>query len=61
MKKLIFLFLFVLIGCVSNKPITKSDIIAETSISDINNSIIDGFYNNDTIGISNKIYLLKLD
>ncbi len=26
---------------------------------DINNSIIDGFYDNDTTGIGDKIYLLK--
>ena len=47
--------ILLVIGCSDPKPINT-----DTSFKDyINNSIIDGFYNNDTIGKSHLIYLIK--
>ena len=44
--------ILLVIGCSEPKPDTSFK-------DDINNSIIDGFYNNDTIGKSHLIYLIK--
>ena len=46
------LLLIILTGCSSNHPTT-------TLTQDINESIIDGFYDGDTTGISPQIYLLR--
>jgi hypothetical protein len=52
--KYIILLSFFITSCSTPKPIN------DTSFKDdINNSIIDGFYNNDTIGKSHLIYLIK--
>ena len=54
-----YLLIFLIVSCSSTKQ-TISTYDKNFSLKDeINKSIIDGFYNNDTTGISNKIYLLK--
>ena len=56
---IIFISISVNITKVEDKP-KSIDIIKTYSIKDeMNKSIIDGFYDNDTTGIGNKIYLLK--
>jgi hypothetical protein len=47
--------ILLVIGCSEPKPINTDTPFKD----DINNSIIDGFYNNDTIGKSHLIYLIK--
>lgn len=56
MKKIIILILITLYGCSSTKHTVYKEI--PSFKDDINKSIIDGFYNNDTTNIGN-IYLLK--
>jgi len=56
MKFLIMVAIFfTLTGCSSTKIVINHDELKD----EINASIIDGFYNNDTSGISKSIYLLK--
>jgi hypothetical protein len=52
MKKL-FVLLLVITSCSAPKSVTFD------FREDINQSIIEGFYNNDTTGIGSSIYLLK--
>jgi hypothetical protein len=68
MKKLLILItLLTFISCSTiksieykNRPSLIDSIEMSFSIKDeINKSIIDGFYNNDTTGIGNSIYLLR--
>jgi uncharacterized protein YcfL len=60
-KYSLFLILFLLAGCTTTKNyILTNNTTKSLSISDeMNKSIIDGFFDNDTTGISNKIYLMK--
>ncbi len=62
MKKIIILILITLYGCSSTKHTVYKEISVYEEISsfkdDINKSIIDGFYNNDTTNVVD-IYLLK--
>jgi hypothetical protein len=53
--KYIILLSFFITSCSTSKPINPYTSFKD----DINNSIIDGFYNNDTIGKSHLIYLIK--
>lgn len=57
MKKLIIIISIFLFSCNSEKQISLID----TSFfkNEINKTIIDGFYENDTTGIGDKIYLIK--
>ena len=53
--KYIILLSFFITSCSTPKPINT-----DTSFKDdINKSIIDGYYNNDTIGKSHLIHLIK--
>jgi hypothetical protein len=65
MKKTLILILLiatVLISCNSQKTITNnSEWIAFDFANDLNNSIIDGFYDGDSTKVPENIYLLKLD
>jgi len=60
-KTLLILLLFISLSCSVTKP--KQEVYKfnnEFSLKDeINKDIIEAFYNNDTTGISNQIYLLK--
>jgi hypothetical protein len=58
--KYIFIFIIAVTfsSCACQKEIQKPLSLTEFK-NDINSSIIDGFYNNDTVGISQTIYLLK--
>jgi hypothetical protein len=44
------------LACSTNEQVSLINISAT---DEINKSIIDGFYDNDTTGIGDKIYLLK--
>ena len=64
MKNIIMLLGIVLTSCQSEKIVIKVKdekyIIKVTALKDdINESIIDGFYNGDTTGLSSKIYFIK--
>ena len=57
-KYLLLILSFFIVSCSS----TKQTVSTNKNFSlkdDINKSIIDGFYNGDTTGISKNIYLLK--
>lgn len=56
---IVLMFLITMNSCVVNKqkPFVYHDTFSLKD--DINNSIIDGFYDNDTIGISKNIRLLR--
>ena len=61
MKKILFIIILIIISlnCFISKP---APYYYENEFSlkdDINQSIIDGFYNGDTNNIGNEIYLLK--
>jgi len=59
MRYLLIFLLFLITSCLSTKQ-SVSTCDKNFSVKDeINQSIIDGFYNSDTIGISKNIYLLK--
>jgi hypothetical protein len=56
-KYFIFLLLLSLGACsLEKQTVVTNDL---TMVTDINNSILDGFYNNDTTKISEHTYLLK--
>jgi hypothetical protein len=57
MKKIIIFLGIILTSCQSERVVVK--VTVKTLTQDINESIVDGFYNNDTVGLTNKIYLLK--
>ena len=57
MKKIIILLGIILTSCQSERVVVK--VTVKTLTQDINESIVDGFYNNDTVGLTSKIYLLK--
>ena len=57
MKYILLFLVILLIGCSSSKTIIND---VDFSLKDeINESIIEGFYNGDTTGISKNIYMLK--
>jgi hypothetical protein len=69
MKKLALVIVIASIsftGCITSikksskttKSVYITSVKQESSINDLNESVLDGFYNNDTTGIKN-IYLLK--
>jgi hypothetical protein len=50
----------ILTSCLApSKTISSYSIDKTEFVNDLNASIIEGFYNNDTTGISESIYLLK--
>jgi len=57
MKILLFLVSFTLLLASCSTP--KSIVDVNYFKNELNASIIDGFYNNDTVGISKSIYLVK--
>lgn len=57
MKKIIILLGIILTSCQSERLVVK--VTVKTLTQDINESIVDGFYNNDTVGLTSKIYLVK--
>jgi hypothetical protein len=57
MKKIIIFLGIILTSCQSERVVVK--VTVKTLTQDINESIVDGFYNNDTVGLTSKIYLLK--
>ena len=58
MKKIIILLVILtLASCQSERVVVK--VTVKTLTEDINESIVDGFYNNDTVGLTSKIYLVK--
>lgn len=57
MKKIIIFLGIILTSCQSERVVVK--VTVKTLTQDINESIIDGFYNNDTVGLTGKIYLIK--
>jgi len=60
MSKYLLIFLLILITSCSSIKQSVSTCDENFSLKDeINKSIIDGFYNNDTTDIGDKIYLLK--
>jgi len=58
MKKIIILLGIILTSCQSERLVVKVT-VKTTLTQDINESIVDGFYNNDTTGLTGKIYLVK--
>jgi hypothetical protein len=58
MKKIIIFLGIILTSCQSERLVVKVT-VKTTLTQDINQSIVDGFYNNDTIGLTSKIYLVK--
>ena len=58
MKKIIIFLGIILTSCQSERLVVKVT-VKTTLTKDINESIVDGFYNNDTIGLTSKIYLVK--
>jgi hypothetical protein len=58
MKKIIIFLGIILTSCQSERLVVKVT-VKTTLTQDINESIVDGFYNNDTIGLTSKIYLVK--
>lgn len=55
--KYLLILLIVLTGCSTNKTIYP---VKTTSLKDdVNESIINDFYDGDTTGVSSKVYLLK--
>lgn len=61
MKNLLFIIILLVlfISCSGEKQITQSGELNYSIKEDINKDIVESFYNNDTIGIGHKIYLLK--
>lgn len=62
MKKILYLILLFYVGsgCSTIKNnIANNEILNNSLKNEINTSIIDGFYNNDTINVGNSIYLLR--
>ena len=57
MKKIIILLGIILTSCQSERLVVK--VTVKTLTQDINESIVDGFYNNDTVGLTSKNYLVK--
>jgi hypothetical protein len=58
MKKIIIFLGIILTSCQSERLVVKVT-VKTTLTQDINQSIVDGFYNNDTTGLTSKIYLVK--
>jgi hypothetical protein len=58
MKKIIIFLGIILTSCQSERLVVKVT-VKTTLTQDINESIVDGFYNNDTVGLTSKIYLVK--
>jgi len=58
-KYLLLILSFFIVSCSSTKQTVSTYDKNYSLKDDINKSIIDGFYNGDTIGISKNIYLLK--
>jgi hypothetical protein len=58
MKKIIIFLGIILTSCQSERLVVKVT-VKTTLTQDINESIVDGFYNNDTTGLTSKIYLVK--
>jgi hypothetical protein len=58
MKKIIIFLGIILTSCQSERLVVKVT-VKTTLTQDINQSIVDGFYNNDTVGLTSKIYLVK--
>jgi uncharacterized lipoprotein YajG len=57
---MITISILILTSCSAPSNTTSSYCIKPTEfVNELNASIIDGFYNNDTTGISKSIYLLK--
>ncbi len=54
---IILLVILTLASCQSQKNVTK--VVVKTLKEDINESIIDGFYNSDTTGLMAKGVLIK--
>jgi hypothetical protein len=62
MKKYLILLITITILTIAYSTTTKQPVKTNYEVStkdEINSSIIEGFYNNDTVGISKSIYLLK--
>ena len=57
MKKIIIFLGIIFTSCQSERLVVK--VTVKTLTQDINESIVDGFYNNDTVGLTSKIYLVK--
>ena len=57
MKKIIIFLGIILTSCQSERLVVKVT-VKTTLTQDINQSIVDGFYNNDTVGLTSKIYLV---
>jgi len=56
--KYLLLSLIILTGCSTSKTINK-DKSTSSLKDDINESIVKGFYDGDTTGLSSDVYLLK--
>ena len=62
MKYLIIIICLYLFSCTTVKTVNQNISMLNNLPNfknELNKSIIDGFYNNDTIGISKTIYLIK--
>lgn len=59
MKYIFFALLIFLASCTCTKETTYTYSPDFSFKEELNASVIDGFYDNDTIGKSNEIYLLK--
>jgi len=62
MKKYLILLITITILTITYSTTTKQQVKTNYEVStkdEINSSIIEGFYNNDTVGISKNIFLAK--
>ena len=59
MKYFIFIFILMILNACSMKRVHIYEEELHTFKDDVNKSIIDGFYDNDTTNISETVYLLK--